>query len=796
MNNEIDMENSASTRTSGTHIEFDENSGRTLSHPGPWYEVLKERKSQKTADENRIKGDSKANSAQNLNGETSGLTNPKMQPTNNQLQQQRRGDGRSRGDNNTPPRKRMLPPLPEDEYKVVYRPRTGLKLSAWSDKSLTQGIATAGGFPFKDFYSNVTIQTQWAQNLIMARVVHGIEAGTTEEELKELISVNGYSILHARMLGKSSSALLTFEGPHVPFYVKAGSMFTRCRPHRRSVQYCRACGNVGHRQDVCPNPDTNRCNRCGAENPQDNHECQPKCKLCYQPHETASKECQKRLKPSPPPLHVRERSKSQSKQAAWTGVANDRPSEQHEQTPLPQDRVMSWPQLGSHSLNAPDPFPPLPVKQQDSSNAHFEQTIDTLKKQNAELIWRLENNEKKAKSREHALEQKLQQFIEQMQKQQQQVPQTPPRAPTPLPEDLEQKMEYRMNKLDERIDQKIDQTMSQMTEAVEHKMNKMMETVNKVFENVNPTIIQMSTTLNAKIDRMGETFNAQMSKMGDELNKRISDLEKEREQARKKPKTDTLRRLGYAIEDESRSKQRITLQLRDKITVASIPRNMHPEHNKERRMARVRALRKTYERDDDRVRYTDAAKYKGKKAHAVSVVNNKGEEIAAASVRTSDTDSAEETAISLAATTGKELLTVITDSQAACRNYQLGRISRLALETLARIKDPPEIDIVWTPGHETLAGNLAAHAAAREHSLRATSLSDRAPADTDEGVPKRYTDILAHYRLGRRTYPPPHPTISREDAQWQDQLTSSKPEDQSQLVNRARLAARDHGILD
>ncbi|KAG0445695.1 hypothetical protein HPB47_018856 [Ixodes persulcatus] len=458
MNNEIDMENSASTRTSGTHMEFDENSGRTLSQPGPWYEVLKERESQKTAEENRIKGDSKANSAQNLNGETSGLTNPKMQPNNNQLQQQRRGDERTRGGNNTPPRKRMLPPLPEDEYKVVYRPRMGLKLSTWSDKSLTQGIATAG-----------------AQNLIIA--------STADEDYAMKLSM-----ITQIQLGEALYELMPYLKP-LP---------------APSVQYCRACGNVGHRQDVCPNPDTNRCNRCGAENSQDNHECQPKCKLCYQPHETASKECQKRLKPSPPPLHVRERSKSQSKRAAWTGVANDRPSEQQQRTPLPQDRVMSWPQLGSHSPNAPDPFPPLPAKKQDSSHAHFEQTIDTLKKHNAELIWRLENNEKKAKAREHALEQKLQQFIEQMQKQQQQLPQTPPRAPTPLPEDLEQKMEYRMNKLDERIDQKIDQTMSQMTEA---------------------------------IDRMGETLNAQMSKMGDELNQRISDLEKEREQARKKPKT-------------------------------------------------------------------------------------------------------------------------------------------------------------------------------------------------------------------------------------------------------------------
>ncbi|CAN7985372.1 unnamed protein product [Ixodes hexagonus] len=79
---------------------------------------------------------------------------------------------------------------------------------------------------------------------------------------------------------------------------------------------------------------------------------------------------------------------------------------------------------------------------------------------------------------------------------------------------------------------------------------------------------------------------------------------------------------------------------------------MHPVHNKERRLARVKALRKTYERDDDRVRYTDAARYKGRKAHAISVVNNKGDEGTAASVRTLDTDSAEEAAIALAATTG------------------------------------------------------------------------------------------------------------------------------------------------
>ncbi|KAG0443024.1 hypothetical protein HPB47_015370 [Ixodes persulcatus] len=116
------------------------------------------------------------------------------------------------------------------------------------------------------------------------------------------------------MLGKSNSALLTFQGPHVPFYVKVGSAYTRCRPHRRSVQYCRACGEVGHRQDVCPHPDTNQCPRCGEKVNPEGHECQPRCKICDQPHETASKECKRRLKPGPPPLHVRERNASGNQQ--------------------------------------------------------------------------------------------------------------------------------------------------------------------------------------------------------------------------------------------------------------------------------------------------------------------------------------------------------------------------------------------------------------------------------------------------------------------------------------------------
>ncbi|KAL1466509.1 hypothetical protein MTO96_042683 [Rhipicephalus appendiculatus] len=59
------------------------------------------------------------------------------------------------------------PPLPEDHYKVVYRPRTGMKLSKWADEKISEGIARACEYAFRDFCANVITQTQWRQNLII-----------------------------------------------------------------------------------------------------------------------------------------------------------------------------------------------------------------------------------------------------------------------------------------------------------------------------------------------------------------------------------------------------------------------------------------------------------------------------------------------------------------------------------------------------------------------------------------------------------------------------------------------------
>lgn len=238
-----------------------------------------------------------------------------------------------------------------------------------------------------------------------------------------------------------------------------------------------------------------------------------------------------------------------------------------------------------------------------------------------------------------------------------------------------------------------------------------------------------------------------------------------------------LARLGYTVPPPQDQKQRIPLDIRKTIRVTPIPRNMHPIYNQARRSARIRTLQIKYAGQPD-VRYCDASPYPHKPAHAVSIIDPHGTELTAATICTTSTETAEELAIALAATTAphkdeEEFLTIITDSQAACRNYTIGRICPSALHILRSAKTLPQIQLVWTPGHESLEGNEAAHAAARVHTLRAISQEGNDPRPQ---LLLKYTDILAHYRHERRRFPPPHPELTRTEATTLRQLqTNSYP---------------------
>lgn len=62
-----------------------------------------------------------------------------------------------------------------------------------------------------------------------------------------------------------------------------------------------------------------------------------------------------------------------------------------------------------------------------------------------------------------------------------------------------------------------------------------------------------------------------------------------------------------------------------------------------------------------------------------------------------------------------------------------------------------------------MTGNEAAHAAAREHTSRAFLPFHTRPATNVDDIALKFSEILQHHRLSRRTYPSPHKKLSKEE---------------------------------
>ncbi|KAH7978430.1 hypothetical protein HPB49_005498 [Dermacentor silvarum] len=117
---------------------------------------------------------------------------------------------------------------------------------------------------------------------LLNEVIHGIDEGTTEDELMANLRVRtqGVKIMHARLFGKNRTAIILFDGPIVPRYVYYYGGEILCEIYQPTRQFCYTCRNAGHRADVCPEPTVKTCKNCNLQNPDEGHKCEPECALC------------------------------------------------------------------------------------------------------------------------------------------------------------------------------------------------------------------------------------------------------------------------------------------------------------------------------------------------------------------------------------------------------------------------------------------------------------------------------------------------------------------------------------
>ncbi|XP_049511427.1 uncharacterized protein LOC125939929, partial [Dermacentor silvarum] len=231
-----------------------------------------------------------------------------------------------------------------------------------------------------------------------------------------------------------------------------------------------------------------------------------------------------------------------------------------------------------------------------------------------------------------------------------------------------------------------------------------------------------------------------------------------------------LERLGYNAQLQAHKQtQEIPRTIRSWYQVTPLPKNMDPNLHPGRRQARAQYIERKFG-FMNAARFTDAALYTGNAKKAVAVVTDcRGTITSSGSISPSSITEAEEVAIALAIQEGRKSmksLTILTDSQTACRNFQRGRVGTNSHRILTKLKEECQKEfiqtITWVPGHEGITGNLHADRAARGYAnyraLNTSAVQELTPIDPD------YSTILNYYRGNRMLYPPPHRKLKTEEA--------------------------------
>ncbi|KAL1445541.1 hypothetical protein MTO96_029155 [Rhipicephalus appendiculatus] len=147
------------------------------------------------------------------------------------------------------------PPLPLHDYKAILRPLGGLRLDQWTRPTLTRAIGVAASLPPAEVdrlvfrlrpeqnlavvstpHEHIALNLYSVQHLRLGEhtypvsiyiaapdnsckgIIYGVDPGTSPSELMDHLITPCHTVLQARMMGKTSTALITFEGLQVSHY--------------------------------------------------------------------------------------------------------------------------------------------------------------------------------------------------------------------------------------------------------------------------------------------------------------------------------------------------------------------------------------------------------------------------------------------------------------------------------------------------------------------------------------------------------------------------------------------------
>ncbi|KAG0434903.1 hypothetical protein HPB47_018797 [Ixodes persulcatus] len=737
---------------------------------------------------------------------------------------------------------RMPIDMPKEDTKIVMRPRGGLNVGR-TEVSIIMSVVMTAARVTKEEAKADTICTNAQQNSIVVStpderratlyskvkalniggrtyevsayrtapddtvkgVIRGIAVDDTPEEIAENV-VNPYNPLavEAHRIGNTTTVIVLFAGQKVPNYVKYGSILVRCGLYRKHFDVCKQCGKVGHRRDVCPNPNTRVCFGCGIAHPSEDHEreCKPKCRLCGGQHPTGERECKNKYKmpyvvkkrewerkmeamqqqPDPesfPPLRApsverprgesrqrdsgrkRDHSKrgrsasrrrpSQSRErATWAdavkvNMAEKRqppaqnstkkiqemngPAQERKQEEMTEDEPEV--EVDPRTTKAAGPAP----KRRATEGAKERKITERIEKQD-DRFDHLEATSKVTNERLTALEQTravLQQHLQQLTRKpdvimiQETLSEETPRLPG-----------YRSH---DSPPSARDTGESLMQDATDVGLNLVTDPAfptrigTSVTRDTTPDLTFVKTDGGSREAQWRNTRTAQLERLTETRTGRqiLRDLGLEPREGKPQtnvPKPDSINR---------------------KLRVCPIPRNVNPEHNKERRLARARARA----RRRRRLRSCDAYA-------AVVVGASTGATKTAASVRTREAHRAEEVSIALAVS-DPGCTTVLCDSRTAVKNYAKALV------------------IKWFPAH--MGSDVSERGNANHNETAnpaARGLTNRAAANTADSEcwswysakdkMTSFNEIVKWYKLNRQTMPPPHPGLTRMEAVLYRQL--------------------------